>query len=81
MSHSVDTEVGDLVTFTVSYTSPAWAHPKTSRSTLRFLDATSLATFLGRAGLTVEAQFGDWDRRPPGATAPEIITVARRREP
>jgi hypothetical protein len=49
-----------------------------SRSTLRFLDAVTLATLLGEAGLTIEQQFGDWDRRPLDETSPEIITIAGR---
>ena len=79
MAHQVETPVaGDVVSFTVTYTSPSWDRPLVSRSTLRFLDADSLSTFLSGAGLTIEEQFGDWDRRPLTDTSPEIITVARR---
>ena len=53
--------------------------PKVSRSTLRFLDAESLSSFLSDAGLAIEEQFGDWDRQPLTDTSPEIITIARRR--
>lgn len=69
---------GDLVSFVVTYTSPAWDGPLTSRSTLRFLDVDALGAFLAAAGLAVEEQFGFWDRRPLAADSPEIITVARR---
>ena len=79
MAHQVETPVeGDVVSFTVTYTSPSWNGPLVSRSTLRFLDADSLSVFLSGAGLTVEEQFGDWDRQPLTDTSPEIITVARR---
>ncbi|MDE2824032.1 MAG: methyltransferase domain-containing protein, partial [Chloroflexota bacterium] len=79
MAHQVETPVvGDVVPFTVTYTSPSWDRPLISRSTLRFLDADSLSAFLSGAGLTIEEQFGDWDRQPLTNTSPEIITIARR---
>ena len=79
MAHQVETPVeGDVVSFTVTYTSPSWDEPLVSRSTLRFLDVDSLSTFLSGAGLIVEEQFGDWGRQPLTDTSPEIITVARR---
>jgi hypothetical protein len=46
--------------------------------TERFLDAATLSAFLSDAGLAIEQQFGDWDRRPLRDTSPEIITMARR---
>ena len=60
-----------------TFTSGSWDRPRVSRSTLRFLDAVTLASFLGEAGLAVEAQFGDFDRRPLSAASPEIITIVR----
>lgn len=69
---------GDVVSFTTTYTSPGWDRPELSRSTLRFLDPGSLREFLAGAGLAVEEQFGDWDRRPFTDQSPEIITIARR---
>lgn len=79
MAHQVETPVeGDVVSFTVTYTSPSWDRPLVSRSTLMFLDADSLSAFLSGAGLTVEEQFGDWDRQTLTEASPEIITVARR---
>jgi SAM-dependent methyltransferase len=69
-----------LVTFTHTFTSPKWNQPQVSTSTLRFVDAASLLPFLVDAGLSIEEQFGDWDRRPVTATSPEIISIARRRE-
>ena len=79
MSHQFDTPAsGDLVSFTITFTSPSWDRPELSRSTLRFLDADSLSAFLSGAGLAIEEQFGDWDRQPLTDSSPEIITVARR---
>lgn len=79
MAHHAETPVvGDTVSFTVTFTSPKWDRPRVSRSTLRFLGADSLSRFLHGAGLTVEEQFGDWDRQPLTVRSPEIITVARR---
>ena len=81
MEHQVDTPiVGDTVSFTTTFTSPGWDRPEVSRSTLRFLDVDSLSSFLSDAGLTIEEQFGYWDRQPLTDTSPEIITVARRGE-
>ena len=78
MAHETDLPVtGDTVSFTTTYTSPAWDEPKLSRSTLRFLDAGSLASFLSGAGLVISEQYGDWDRQPLTAASPEIITIAR----
>jgi SAM-dependent methyltransferase len=69
---------GELVSFTSTYTSPGWAEPRVSDSTLRFLGGDSLAAVLSAAGLTVEEQYGDWDRQPLTDASPEIITIARR---
>jgi hypothetical protein len=70
---------GHKVSFTHTFRSDAWDEPRISHSTLRFLDKAGLGAALARAGLTVEAQFGDWDRRPLADDSPEIITIARRR--
>ncbi len=70
---------GRVVSFSQTYTSPAWDEPRVSRSTLRFLDSKALASFLAGAGLSVERQFGDWDSTPVTDTSPEIISIARRR--
>jgi SAM-dependent methyltransferase len=69
---------GDLVSFTTTFTSPSWDQPRLSRSTLRFLDRSSLASCLTDAGLAIEEQFGDWDRQPLTEASREIITIARR---
>ena len=79
MAHQVELPmVGDRVSFTVTFTSPDWDRPEVSRSTLRFLDASSLSAFLSEAGLIVEEQYGNWDGQSLTDTSPEIITVARR---
>lgn len=81
MAHEVETPVdGNLVSFTVTFSSPSWNRPQLSRSTLRFLDADSLLLFLADAGLLIEEQYGNWDRSPLTEASPEIITVARRGE-
>lgn len=81
LEHEVETPVdGDLVSFTMTYTSPALDGPQTSHSTLRFLDANSLAAYLSDAGLTIEERYGDWTGGPLTDTSPEIITIARRAE-
>lgn len=67
---------GATVSFTSTYTSPDWPAPQVSRSTLRFLSAAELASFLAEAGLAIEEQFGDWDRAPLTGASPEIITIA-----
>ncbi|MBB6121659.1 class I SAM-dependent DNA methyltransferase [Nocardiopsis algeriensis] len=68
---------GDLITFTSDYSVEGWDSPRTSRSTLRFLDADTLNGFLEEAGLRVSAQYGYWDRSPLTDTSEEIITFAR----
>lgn len=79
MSHQAEMPiVGDVVSFTVTFTSSSWDRPKVSRSTLRFLDKKSIALLLSETGLTIEEQFGDWDKQPLTDTSSEIITVARR---
>ena len=70
---------GRVVSFSHTFTSSSWGQPKVSRSTLRFLDAKILTGFLTDAGLTIEAQYGNWGRQPMSDAAPEIITVAGRR--
>jgi SAM-dependent methyltransferase len=69
---------GRTVSFTATFTSPAWDHAEVSHSTLRFLDAAQLDRFLAGAGLAVAERFGDWDRSPLTGTSPEIITIAQR---
>ena len=77
--YEVDAVVEDTVTFTE--TTIDWAPGDvvwTDRTTLRFLDEAGLDERLERAGFTVEARYGDWDRTPVTENSREIITVARR---
>lgn len=76
----VETPVsGEIVSFTQTYTSRDWDQPRISHSSLRFLDAEALGSFISSAGLEIEEQFGDWDRSPLTDASPEIITIVRRR--
>jgi hypothetical protein len=80
MAREVQTPVvGDIVSFIHTFTSPSWDRPQVSQSTLRFLDAGSLSSFLSDSDLVIEEQFGDWSGQSLTATSPEIITIARRR--
>ncbi|MFK0294257.1 class I SAM-dependent methyltransferase [Streptomyces sp. NPDC090442] len=79
VAHQVELPVvGDVVRFTETFDGPGWAAPRVDRAALRFLDAAAVSGRLAEAGLAVEAQYGDWDRRPCTPGAPEIITLARR---
>ena len=78
MAHQVETPVvGDIVSFTATFTSPSWNRPRISRSTLRFIGTELLFSFLSGAGLAIEELFGDWDLQELTKTSLEIITVAR----
>jgi hypothetical protein len=70
--------LGDNVTFTTTFSSPRWEHDEVSQSTLRFLSSDRLASFLRDAGLDIDEQFGDWDRKRVTPTSPELITIALR---
>lgn len=70
--------VGGVVHSISTFSSPGWDHSEVSHGALRFLDSASLSSFLSGANLTIEEQFGDWDRHPLSDTSPEIITIARR---
>jgi SAM-dependent methyltransferase len=67
---------GRTVGISETFTSDSWDRPRVSRSTLRFVAANALASFLEEAGFLIEAQFGDFDGRALSAASPEIITVA-----
>ncbi len=78
MSRAVNEPVhNDLVSFTHTFSSPAWRGERLSQSTLRFLDIEPLSRLLSDCGLAVDRQLGDWSGRPLMATSPEIITIAR----
>ncbi len=69
---------GRVVSFSHTFQSPAWSEPRISHSTLRFMAKEELDVELVRAGLSVETQYGDWDRTPLTTASPEIITIAFR---
>jgi SAM-dependent methyltransferase len=76
-SHVTTPFDGRVLSFTLTFTSEGWDQPQVSQSTLRFLDAGALSSFLAEAGLTIEEQFGGWDRQPLSDESREIITIAR----
>jgi hypothetical protein len=69
---------GRTLSFTHTFQCDAWAEPRVSRSTLRFLDQPSLDALLKEGGLVIETQYGDWDRSRLTDASPEIIIIARR---
>lgn len=75
VTHELDSIVGDVVTFTETFSSPDWDAPSRSQSTLRFLNPNQLSEFIRAADLTIEAQFGDFARQPLGPDSSEIVTV------
>jgi SAM-dependent methyltransferase len=79
MAHQVQRVAGELVTFTCTYSSPTWEQDERSWSTLRFLEASAVRSFLIDAGFAVEPQLGNWHGDPLTPTSDEIITIARRR--
>ncbi|MFF0220983.1 class I SAM-dependent methyltransferase [Streptomyces sp. NPDC004629] len=75
--HEVDGPLlGDRVALKETFDKEGWDRPRVSRSTLRFLGPDALTRFLGRAGLGVVEQYGDWARGPLTQDSAEIITVA-----
>ena len=66
---------GKVLSFTQTYSSEAWATPRVSWSTLRFLGVEELDGFLREAGLEVVEQVGDWDSDALTARSREIISV------
>ncbi len=50
-----------------------------SNGRLRFRTDAELTRSLDTAGFSIEARFGNWDRRPVSAQTRELIVVARRR--
>jgi SAM-dependent methyltransferase len=76
--HEVEDAAGDLVTFTETTAEPEGKVLHVGRTTLRFLDAGALGTFLAGAGFRLEAQYGDGDRSPLSPASREIIVVAQK---
>ncbi|MFJ4468981.1 class I SAM-dependent methyltransferase [Streptomyces sp. NPDC089424] len=69
---------GERVSFTETFDAPRWDGPRTSHSTIRFLDVSTLDRLLDEAGLVTRERYGDFDRGPLTATSPEIVSVTAR---
>lgn len=69
---------GTRLTFTHTFTSPAWSDARVSESTLRFMDAPTLRGFLDQAGFILAGLYGDFDGSPLGDASPEIVVIAGR---
>ncbi len=77
VSHQVESVVGGVVTMTETTSDRAGRVLRVDRAGLRFLDAEQIAVALTAAGFAIEAQYGDWSRRPFEPAMPEIVTIAR----
>jgi SAM-dependent methyltransferase len=78
MIYHVENVEGDAVTFTETTALRDNTPLRTDRATLNFLGVDALNAVLTKAGFTVEAQYGDWDRSSFKSTSENIITVARK---
>ena len=77
VSHYVKSVTGDVVSMTETTSAVGGAAERVDHGDIRFIDATTLASFLTEAGFAIEAQYGTWDRAPFEPSSPEIITIAR----
>lgn len=94
ISYDVHSVVDDVVTFDEVTSEAAGRSPtvdagwgksdargqvlRSDRASLRFLDVDTLREFLAKAGFTIDAVHGDWDRSAFDADSREIIISARR---
>ena len=78
VSYAIVGVTGDVVETTETMAGQWWDEPQVGHGTMRFLDADTLARFLGEAGFGITGQYGDWARGPVTETTTEIITVATR---
>jgi SAM-dependent methyltransferase len=69
---------GRTVSFVHTFAGAHPSLPQASTSRLRFLSLADLDQLIARAGLVVEARFGDFQRNPWQETSPEIVTLAHR---
>jgi ubiquinone/menaquinone biosynthesis C-methylase UbiE len=76
--HSVEQQVGDVVTFTETTSDPDGVPLRVDRTSLRFLPAVDLDRHLGDAGFTVVERYGDFVGGPFTPGSETIVTVARR---
>jgi SAM-dependent methyltransferase len=77
VSHQVESVSRGVVTLTETTVDAGGTALRVDRAQLRFLEPAQLAGFLARAGLTIEAQYGDWEAAPLTSASREIITIAR----
>jgi len=67
-----------IVSYTIHYVFVSTGEQVVSPISLRFRTEAELTESLRQAGFTVGRVYGDWDRRPTGPTARELIVVAAR---
>ena len=77
-SEVYDVEDG-IVSYANHYAFAATGEELVSTMQLRFRTVDELTRSLADAGFAVERMYGDWDRRPAGATTRELIVVAASR--
>jgi SAM-dependent methyltransferase len=80
VSYKIISVTGDVVQMTETMAGQWWDEPQVGHGTLRFLDAGTLAGFLGEAGFGITEQYGDWAKGPVTGSTEEIITVAVRQD-
>ncbi|MEV6607950.1 class I SAM-dependent methyltransferase [Kutzneria sp. NPDC051319] len=68
--------VGDVVDVVENIVADGWQRADAGQ--LRFLSAERLAELVAEAGLSLEEQYGTWDRDPFTPDSAEIISVLRR---
>lgn len=76
--HQVEAVSGDVISVSEMTADTDGRVLRIDRTRLRFLGQSTLSRFLAKAGLAVDAEFGDWDRGPVTPDSTEIITIARR---
>ena len=74
----VDDVRDSIVSYTNHYAFANTGEELISPCKLRFRTEHELTESLANAGFALERVYGDWDRRPAGPTARELIVVARR---
>jgi ubiquinone/menaquinone biosynthesis C-methylase UbiE len=78
MIYRVETEIGDVVTFTETTATRNGLPLRVDRASLRFLSARALDGHLTDAGFTIIERYGDFTGGRFTATSETIVTVARR---
>jgi ubiquinone/menaquinone biosynthesis C-methylase UbiE len=76
-SYRVESVAGDVVSLVEVLTDSQHGVVHEGRASLRFLEPAALNGHLAQAGLSVEAQSGDWHGGPVTASSTEIVTIAR----